>query len=323
VVPVDVTPAAPSFGEARSAYISWLVRARDLSAHTVRAYDVDLAVLGHHVGEHRALHHLTSDALAGFFEAQRDSGRSQRTLRRRASGIRGWSRWLLGEGLLAEDPWVGVELSFRRPRSLPRAVPDHELRRVLVHLQREAGVGSRELSPRLRRPSQATDLVVFALLLATGLRISELVGATTHDLDLESGSLRVLGKGRCERQVFLTDEWLCGLVRAYLDLRVEQEVTHDLILVNRQGDPLSATAARARLVRAGEQTGLPRRLTPHMLRHSAATQLVESGVDIRFVQRLLGHASLSTTEIYTHVSNQALRRAITEANVLGGHLLHR
>lgn len=319
---MDVTPAAPSIGEARRAYASWLVRSRDLSKHTVRAYDVDLAALGRYVGEHTPVHHLSPGLLVEFFEHQRCSGRSQRTLRRRASGLRGWCRWLAHEGMVEHDPWVGVELSFRRPRSLPRAVPDHELRIVLRHLRSEADVGAGDLAPELGRPAAATDLVTFTLLVATGLRIGELVGARTHDLDLDSGSLRVLGKGRRERQVFLPDDWLCGLVAAYLRLRTELEVEHDVILVNRQGAPLSATAARARLVRAGERAGIARRLTPHMLRHSAATQLLESGVDIRFVQRLLGHASLSTTEIYTHVSNAALRRAVTDANVLGAQLLH-
>jgi site-specific recombinase XerD len=127
----------------------------------------------------------------------------------------------------------------------------------------------------------------------------------------------VLGKGRRERMVYVSDSWIAELLRHHLATRSALNLPHEQLLSNQRGQPLSTAALRSRLSKASAQAGIKRRITPHMLRHTAATQLVESGVDIRFVQRLLGHASIATTEIYTHVSDQSVHRAIKRANVLG------
>ena len=126
-----------------------------------------------------------------------------------------------------------------------------------------------------------------------------------------------MGKGRRERQVFLTNDWITGLTAAYLQTRSALDIPHSKLLFNLHHEPLTTAAMRSRLSKAATAAGLPQHVTPHMLRHTAATQLIEAGVDIRYIQRLLGHASLSTTEIYTHVSDQSLKRVVSDANVLG------
>jgi len=153
-------------------------------------------------------------------------------------------------------------------------------------------------------------------MLATGLRVSEVAGIRCVDLDLADSSVRVRGKGSRERTVFLPDPWTKHFVGAYVNTRANLRVAHQWLLFSSTGTPMSSAAIRTRLTKAGDDARLLRRITPHMLRHSAATHLIESGVDIRYVQRLLGHASLSTTEIYTHVSDVALRRKVAQANVL-------
>jgi integrase/recombinase XerD len=167
------------------------------------------------------------------------------------------------------------------------------------------------------RPHEATTLLAVALMVATGLRVSEVVSIQYQDIDLSGRTVRIVGKGRRERQVFLTNRWIHALTRAYLETRASLPVAHPSLLFNRHHGPLTAPAMRSRLAKAAAHAGLTTRVTPHMLRHSAATQLIEAGVDIRYIQRLLGHASLSTTEIYTHVSDQALRRVVSDADVLG------
>jgi integrase/recombinase XerD len=160
-------------------------------------------------------------------------------------------------------------------------------------------------------------------MVATGVRVNEIVGIECQDIDLPSRSLRLLGKGRRERQVFLTNDWITDLTRAYLRTRGELAVDHRYLLFNARHEPLTTAAMRSRLAAAARNAGLSGRVTPHMLRHTAATQLIELGVDIRYIQRLLGHASLSTTEVYTHVSDGALRRAVSDADVLGSLLARR
>jgi integrase/recombinase XerD len=147
--------------------------------------------------------------------------------------------------------------------------------------------------------------------------VNEVVSVELPDIDLPGRSLRIVGKGRRERQVFLTNDWIRSLTRAYLRTRAALGVEHAHLLFNSHHDPLTAPAMRSRLVNAARDAGVGPRVTPHMLRHTAATQLIEAGVDIRFIQRLLGHASLSTTEIYTHVSDRALMRVVSDADVVG------
>jgi integrase/recombinase XerD len=154
-------------------------------------------------------------------------------------------------------------------------------------------------------------------MVATGARVNEVVSITCDDIDLPNRSVRILGKGRRERQVFLTNDWIKELTAAYLTTRAALDVDHAQLLFNQRCRPLTTAAMRSRLTKAAIAAGLSGRVTPHMLRHTAATQLVEAGVDIRYIQRLLGHASLTTTEIYTHVSDRALRRVVSEADVLG------
>ncbi len=167
------------------------------------------------------------------------------------------------------------------------------------------------------RPHESTTLLAVALMVSTGVRVHEVVGFRCQDLDLTNRAIRLIGKGRRERQVFLTNDWIATLTEAYLTVRGTFDLPHSHLLFNLQFEPLTTAAMRTRLAKAASAAGIEMRVTPHMLRHTAATQLIEAGVDIRYIQRLLGHASLSTTEIYTHVSDRALMRVVSEADILG------
>jgi site-specific recombinase XerD len=303
---------------AREQYVRWLRVTRDLSPHTIRAYDSDIVALERHLGSHAMVSEVNRDTLVTLMEAQRSAGLSPRSIRRRASGLRGFCRWLQSRTLLEADPWVGTTLSAGRARNLPRMVPTHELDRLLASLRRTAEVdGIPHPDELLDRPHESTTLLAVALMVATGVRVSEVVSIRCQDIDLPSRRLRIVGKGRRERQVFLTNAWIQNLTRAYLRTRDALEIQHERLFFNQRLDPLTAAAMRSRLGKAARAAGLSARVTPHMLRHTAATELIEAGVDIRYIQRLLDHASLSTTEIYTHVSDGALRRAVSDADVLG------
>ena len=307
--------------QARAQYVRWLVVTRDLSPHTVRAYDSDIAMFERHLGTRAFIDQIDHERLVAFIEAQRAAGLSSTSIRRRASGLRGFCRWLVRAGLLDSDPSAGSSVPVSRSRKLPRLVPTHELDRLFAWLQVTAAIDHTCRSDGvLDRPHQATTLLAVALMIATGLRVSEVASITCPDIDLVGRSLRIVGKGRRERQVFLTNDWINALTIAYLRTRASLDVDHPHLLFNRHRAPLTAPAMRARLLTAARDAGLGSRVTPHMLRHTAATQLIEAGVDIRYIQRLLGHASLTTTEIYTHVSDRALKRVVSDADVLGGLL---
>jgi integrase/recombinase XerC len=305
--------------QAREGYVRWLLTAKDLSPHTLRAYESDLSTFEKFTGADLGIDELERSSLVGFLESQRTRGLSPASLRRRASALRGFAKWLLAQDLVGSDPWSGESVAVGRARKLPRVLPPQDLDRLLTFLRHAAGMGVRATRPELvlKQPHESTTLLAVSLMVTTGVRVHEVVSFRCEDIDLTGRTIRLVGKGRRERQVFLTNDWITELTEAYLRARSTLDLSHPRLLFNLHYGSLTTAAMRSRLAKAAAATGIESRVTPHMLRHTAATQLIEAGVDIRYIQRLLGHASLSTTEIYTHVSDQSLKRVVSDADVLG------
>jgi integrase/recombinase XerD len=301
--------------DAQPHFVRWLTSTKDLSLHTIRAYAGDVAALVRHVGPARTVDDISAELILGFLLHLRAQGLSEVSLKRRLAGIRCFAQWLLLTTALASDPCQDLAIRFVRTRRLPRAVPPSDLHRLFASLLRTAGVTDWSAPSRTARPNELTTLLSTALMVTTGVRVSELTSIRLMDMDMSAGEIRILGKGRRERTVYLPGGWLAALCELYLQTRDQLGVGHDRLLFNQFKNPLTPSAVRLRLAKACQRAGLSRKVTPHMLRHSAATQLLESGLDIRYVQRLLGHASITTTEIYTHVTDRALRQLITDANV--------
>ena len=299
-------------------YLDWLVATRTMSEHTLRAYQGDLAALAHNLGAETPVGTVSAGKLVEFIVAQRQRGLAASTIRRRASATRGFCRWLTRVGAVSEDPWRDVDIRIRQPKRLPRPARDESVKRLLAWLCHAANI-SRATVPvgPFERSYEANTLVAVALMVGTGVRVGEVAQLRGEDFDAGANSIRVVGKGARDRQVFLSSDWFVGLIQAQLETRSMLGVPHQRILFNRSGGMMATASLRARMRNAARSAGLVEHLTPHMLRHTAATQLVDSGVDIRFVQRLLGHASLTTTEQYTHVADASLRRVMAEADILG------
>lgn len=302
--------------EARVQFVEWLQLTKGLSPHTVRAYGGDVAALQRYLGAGFDVRRLSQPSIEAVIKGQRASGLSEASMIRRIAGIRGFLSWLVTSGLVPSHAVPRISLRYRRPRRLPRPVPRTELNRLLVHLRRSAGLTGEEERVALSRPHETTTLIAVGLMLSAGVRVGEVVGIHCAHLDIKDASVRVMGKGSRERTVYFPDRWLQSLLSAYLLSRKELAIEHPYLLFKRDGTPMTSPAIRGRLAQASRAAGLVQTVTPHMLRHSAATELIASGVDIRYVQRLLGHASITTTELYTHVSDSMLRRAIAQAQVL-------
>ena len=303
-------------------YESWLAATQDLSEHTVRAYMADVSALQFFLGPEFDAQELSPKDLYGFVEHLSLAERKSSTIRRRLSGVRRFCTWMKSEDVLEEDPAQDLTIRFSHERRLPRAVSRSDLSQLLEHLALAAELRTGAAGPRAgrNRSSATTTLLAVLLMVGTGVRVAELTATSVTDVDLPSRTIRVAGKGRRERMVYLSNDFIVALLNSYVERRGLDFGSPAPLLENRSGRPLTPSAVRGRLERAGSAAGIPLRVTPHMLRHTAATQLIEAGVDIRFVQRLLGHASLTTTEIYTHVADRSLRHAITEADVIGSFL---
>ncbi len=233
------------------------------------------------------------------------------TIRRRIASLRAFCNWLEEERYLAIGPFHRLRLNLRKPRLLPRSLSAAEMRRLL---------NVARLAP-WRDPRMSSfdcTLMHFALvaMFTTGVRMGEILSVRLPDVDYRAGILQVHGKGNRERRVYMAGPEALSVLHAYIARRRTVDTRFDHLLVTGRGRPLSASLLRYRLKRLVRRARIERRVTPHMLRHTAATQLLEAGVDIRLVQRLLGHSSIAMTEIYTQVSDRLLRETLTRANTL-------
>ncbi|WP_410813056.1 tyrosine recombinase XerC [Micromonospora sp. 067-2] len=309
----------PALREAVDDFAEHLSRVRNRSAHTVRAYVTDLvSLLDHGVRMgYVDLSELDLSVLRSWLARQRTTGAARTSLARRAASARAFSTWAHRAGLLPTD--VGAALaSPRAHRELPavlRADQAAALVEAPARLPPPAGPTSSAAGDTSAVAVPLRDRVLLELLYATGARVSEVCGLDVGDIDHGRRVVRVFGKGGRERSVpyglpaeRALDDWLRRGRPALAGAR-----SGDALLLGARGGRLNPTSARQIVGGYAEAVGLPR-TSPHGLRHSAATHLLEGGADLRAVQELLGHSSLASTQIYTHVSVERLRAAYRQAH---------
>jgi site-specific recombinase XerD len=300
--------------EAVNEYKDWLATTRELSPHTFRAYAGDLELFVRHQGPASQVSSVDESGVRSFVLEMKASGLATATVRRRLVVVRSWSRWLLDRDYLNVDPFTRLTFDLPPIRRLPRALATPEVSTLLRSVDARSIVADRLNQAHSKAGlSRHVTLVAVAVLLGTGLRVSELTAVTVDDVTTGHGAIRVLGKGRRERFVYVVDPWLTALLDEYIEVREALPLPHRMLLFNGAGDPLLPTALRARLASAAEAAGIVRRVTPHMLRHTAATQLIELGVDIRFVQASPPPSSTHTSPI-ERFALRLLRRACLRAH---------
>lgn len=298
VPPVERVDELPVEAEA---LLTWLAVERGRAPSTLAAYRRDLrAWVAHLELRGRTLVDAGPADVEAFAAALRGAGRSATTIARALVAVRSLHRFLVAEGGAEHDPTADTEAPSV-PRGLPKALREDEVEALLG-----AVVGDDAVARR--------DRAILEVLYGTGVRISELVGLSLGDVDLAAARLRVLGKGRKERVVPVGRHadaalraWLGDAGRGALAPdRWRRRGDAEALFLNARGGRLTRQGAWGVVRRHGDAVGLGDRLTPHVLRHSCATHMVDHGADLRAVQELLGHASVSTTQVYTLVSTERL-----------------
>jgi integrase/recombinase XerC len=288
-------------------FLSHLADERGCSPHTVKAYTEDLSSFVTFLETRGDLdafpHKIDRLILRAFLADQTTKGTSKRTLSRRLSGLRSFYKFLINRKLTATSPLDGIH-NPKTPKTLPKFLTESEVRTLVESVKDSNWMDIR-------------DRALLELLYGAGVRVSELVGSNLEDFDRERGLLLVRGKGKKERMLPVgtcatncLTTWLVRRPEAAsgrTDLPAAEHTPTSPVFVNRFGTRLDVRSVRRILEKRLAAAGLPPGATPHTLRHSYATHLLERGADLRSVQELLGHASLSTTQIYTHVTPSRLK----------------
>ncbi|MCR9121049.1 MAG: tyrosine-type recombinase/integrase [Phyllobacteriaceae bacterium] len=299
-------------------YLSYCKEQLGLNEHSLRAYAQDLRAFG----AYAALRQVTSlpkktDIISYQKHLREEREASPATIRRRMVTLKSYFRWLEETDASVTSPFRDLRLELKIPKTLPRPVD----RPTLAQLFR-ATPSTLDSCPMDRiayeqrfSSEQVTGLVV-RLLVVTGLRVGEITSLDVGDVSGAASRIRVRGKGNRERTVYVTNDKLLLDFQTYWDWRYRVAGAASCLFINSLGRRLTAPAFRKRLRTVSKKLVVEPHLTPHRFRHSAATLLIEEGVDIRLVQRLLGHASIATTELYTKVSDNSLVAAIERADTL-------
>lgn len=315
--------------EACISFLAYCKIEKNLSPHTLSAYRGDLEQFEKQLTQNKQLMNFSE---AWIEESVRiwcsDPALKAATVKRRLACIKVFVRWLFQRKFIRSNFLDRLQLSIRLPKRLPRNLQTSELRQ-LVAISPETLTATVGMNGKLASSRQDWDRLTARLaieiLTLTGIRVGELSKVRNQDIDYELRQIHIFGKGNRERKAIFPDSVTSGRIRSYRQSAVTRfgSDVPETLLLNGLGRPVNEQYLRRVIRIFAENADLSRRVTPHMLRHTAATQLLEAGVDIRFVQKILGHASITTTEIYTHVADSALREKISRVNIRRRLEMHR
>jgi integrase/recombinase XerC len=294
--------------EALAEFLRYLALEKNASAHTVKSYREDLTQAVEYLREHGSARptkpsQVTTRHLRSYLAWLHDSGYAKTTIARRIAAVRSWFRFQCRQGTVETNP-ADVLAIPRQDKKLPHFLAERDMNRLIKAPAHDTLLGIR-------------DRAIIETLYSAGLRVSELTGLDMEDLDLESGLATVRGKGKRERIALLGPQALSAL-KSWFEARQSlikgQDRSAQGVFLNRNGQRLTSRSVARMLEKYLGQTGLDPRTSPHTLRHSFATHLLDRGADIRAVQELLGHRSLANTQIYTHVTTNRLRDSYQKAH---------
>ncbi|MDR1453930.1 MAG: tyrosine recombinase XerC [Candidatus Margulisbacteria bacterium] len=289
--------------DAAAAFLTYLRQNKNYSAHTLSNYARDLRYFAQYCREQNAAA-VTVETIRGYLKYLAKLDYAKRSIARCVAAHKSFGRFLLKNKLVQADPWQKIN-SPKLEKNMPDFLTVAEINNLLEISAR----GAADLK-------RGRDTAVYELLYASGIRVSELVNIQPLDLDLDAGEIRILGKGAKERIVLISPRAARAL-RDYLQnvrpvLAKNNNNKENALFLNLKGGRLTQRSVERNLAQYAKLAGLSKNVTPHTLRHSFATHLLEGGADLRAVQELLGHSSLSTTQVYTHITKDRLEKVMRQ-----------
>ncbi|MCH5345451.1 MAG: tyrosine-type recombinase/integrase [Acetatifactor sp.] len=277
-------------------YLEYCQYRKRLDGKTLKAYQIDLKQYSAYSSEF--LHCFAKDTVDQFITNLHKQYKPK-TVKRKIASLKAFFHYLEYKQLLEENPFSKLDIRFREAKLLPKTIPFHAIQAFLstMYAQKSSARSEYKLRCCIR------DIAVIELLFATGMRISELCSLKSTDIDLQSNNILIYGKGAKERILQIGNPEVISALVSYQNTFEKDIAVCGYFFVNRLQHKLSDQSVRFMINHYAGLAGIEQHITPHMFRHSFATLLLEQDVDIRYIQRMLGHSSISTTEIYTHVSN--------------------
>ena len=287
-----------------SEYIEYCEYRKRLDSKTLKAYKIDLKqfeIFCTDLSDCFAKN-VVDDFITNLHKQYRP-----KTVKRKIASLKAFFHHMEYKELLNENPFTKLDIRFREAKLLPKTIPFHSIQTFLstLYAQKELAESEYQLRCCIR------DIAVIELLFATGMRISELCSLKPSDIDFESSNILIYGKGAKERIIQLGNQEVIAALVLYQETFKKDIEVCGYFFVNRLQHKLSEQSVRFMINHYAELAGISQHITPHMFRHSFATLLLEQDVDIRYIQRMLGHSSISTTEIYTHVSSTKQKDILT------------
>lgn len=291
-------------------YLHWLYAVSSRSPNTIQAYSMDIHAFERWLQNHEVeLVDVSTTHLKQYLMDLMLARYTKSTINRQLSALRGYFGWLAQKGYLDSNVAATLE-SLKAPKTLPHVMTQEQVTKLLSTVETS------------RDPIDMRDACLLELLYASGARISEIAGLSIADIDFNEKQVRLFGKGSKERIVPLYPKAL-QVTKNYIEHGREELLSrgssrHAMLFVSSRGNPMSAATLRRAFEKRVAEAGLPRDFTPHAMRHTFATEVLEGGADLRSVQELLGHESLSTTQIYTHLSVDRMVEATLKAHPRSG-----
>lgn len=277
-------------------YLHYLKVERGLSENTINSYGIDLKLFLEYLRENEipSFKQVNKEVIVNYMQAEKNNNKANSSILRSVSSLRKFFQYLAQEKIIEKDPMLLIDTP-KKKQHLPQVLTKEEVEKLLY-------------SPNTGQVLGLRDRAMLELMYATGLRISEIINLKLEDLHLTMGTLQTLGKGHKERIVPVGDEAIKWVNRYLEEARPKllKQKRSNYLFLNFHGNNLTRQGVWKNLKAEVRKAGIQKNITPHTLRHSFATHILENGADLRIVQELLGHADISTTQIYTHLSNKQL-----------------
>lgn len=275
-------------------YLDYCSRQKKLSPHTIKAYSIDLTQFISYKEDMS----ISKADLTEYIQYLHTTHKPK-TIRRKIATLKAFTHYLYYQDKISANPFDKIDTSFKEPLMLPRTIPEHLIQKLITVAYRNINNSISEYE----RYTSIRNAAVIELLFATGARISEICSLKATDIDLISHTVRIFGKGSKERIIQIENNDVLAILKRYISAYKHIIQPNSFFFLNNRKARLSEQSVRAIIQKLEKQIKSDIHITPHMFRHSVATMLLEEDVDIRYIQKILGHSSITTTQIYTHVTS--------------------